>query len=99
MVKRLFDTKVIYDVHEDYPSMIHTFSRWNKYIKYFKEKYGPIAIFGAGHLTVGFISIMEGGQLLTNDQLIVYEENENGIIGGLEFAKQTFKLIDKKIKL
>ena len=24
--------------------------------------------------------------------------NENGIIGGLEFAKQTFKLIDKKIK-
>ena len=25
--------------------------------------------------------------------------NENGIIGGLEFAKQTFNLIDKKIKL
>ena len=25
--------------------------------------------------------------------------NQNGIIGGLEFAKQTFKLIDKKIKL
>ena len=24
--------------------------------------------------------------------------NQNGIIGGLEFAKQTFKLIDKKIK-
>ena len=24
--------------------------------------------------------------------------NQKGIIGGLEFAKQTFKLIDKKIK-
>ena len=24
--------------------------------------------------------------------------NQNGIIGGLEFAKQTFKLIDKNIK-
>ena len=24
--------------------------------------------------------------------------NQNGIIGGLEFAKQTFKLLDKKIK-
>ena len=24
--------------------------------------------------------------------------NQNGVIGGLEFAKQTFKLIDKKIK-
>ena len=24
--------------------------------------------------------------------------NETGIIGGLEFAKETFKLIDKKIK-
>ena len=24
--------------------------------------------------------------------------NQNGIVGGLEFAKQTFKLIDKKIK-
>jgi len=24
--------------------------------------------------------------------------NQSGIIGGLEFAKQTFKLIDKKIK-
>ena len=25
--------------------------------------------------------------------------NQAGIIGGLEFAKQTFKLIDKKIKI
>ena len=25
--------------------------------------------------------------------------NQTGIIGGLEFAKQTFKLIDKKIKI
>ena len=25
--------------------------------------------------------------------------NQNGIIGGLEFAKQTFKLINKKIKI
>ena len=25
--------------------------------------------------------------------------NEAGIIGGLEFAKQTFKLVDKKIKI
>ena len=25
--------------------------------------------------------------------------NQSGIIGGLEFAKQTFKLIDKKIKI
>ena len=24
--------------------------------------------------------------------------NENGILGGIEFAKETFKLIDKKIK-
>ena len=24
--------------------------------------------------------------------------NQNGIIGGLDFAKETFKLIDKKIK-
>ena len=25
--------------------------------------------------------------------------NQNGIIGGLEFAKQTFKLIDKAIRI
>ena len=37
--KKLFGAKIIYDVHEDYPSMIHTFSRWYKYIKYLKEKY------------------------------------------------------------
>ena len=29
---------------------------------------------------------------------IKLKTNQNGIIGGLEFAKQTFKLIDKKIK-
>ena len=28
----------------------------------------------------GFLSIMEGGQLITNNKLIVYEENEQGII-------------------
>ena len=33
MVKELFNTKVIYDVHEDYPSLIQTFSRWGKIIK------------------------------------------------------------------
>jgi len=38
MVKRLFDTKVIYDVHEDYPSLIQTFSRWGKLIRIFQEK-------------------------------------------------------------
>lgn len=31
--------KVIYDVHEDYPAIINTFSRWNKNIKRLKEKY------------------------------------------------------------
>ena len=38
--------------------------------------------------------------LLKNNKkkIIKIITNENGIIGGLEFAKQTFKLIDKKIK-
>ena len=31
--------KVIYDVHEDYPAIINTFSKWNKNIKRLKEKY------------------------------------------------------------
>ena len=34
-----------------------------------------------------------------NNKKIKIITNQNGIIGGLEFAKQTFKLIDKKIKL
>ena len=34
-----------------------------------------------------------------NKKKIKIITNQNGIIGGLEFAKQTFKLIDKKIKL
>lgn len=37
--KKIYGAKIIYDVHEDYLSMIHTFSKWNKYLKYLKEKY------------------------------------------------------------
>lgn len=37
--KKSFGAKIIYDVHEDYPIMINTFSRWNKYIKYLKIKF------------------------------------------------------------
>ena len=42
----------------------------------------------------GFISIMEGGQLITNDQLIVYEKNEKGII---ETSKMFLKNISKVV--
>jgi glycosyltransferase involved in cell wall biosynthesis len=38
-LKIQFGTKVIYDVHEDYPSLIHTFSRKTKLIKTVKEKF------------------------------------------------------------
>ena len=38
-IKKILGAKIIYDVHEDYISMIYTFSRWNKYIKYLKAKY------------------------------------------------------------
>jgi hypothetical protein len=38
-VKKLLGAKIIYDVHEDYISMIYTFSKWNKYIKYLRAKY------------------------------------------------------------
>jgi glycosyltransferase involved in cell wall biosynthesis len=38
-VKKIFGAKIIYDVHEDYISMIYTFSRWNSFIKYLKSKY------------------------------------------------------------
>ncbi len=38
-IKKIFGAKIIYDVHEDYPSMIYTFSRWNSFIKYLKAKY------------------------------------------------------------
>tara|TARA_Y100001968_G_scaffold326884_1_gene370823 strand:- start:159 stop:1268 length:1110 start_codon:yes stop_codon:yes gene_type:complete len=37
-IKKIFGAKIIYDVHEDYPSMIYTFSKWNKYINYLKTK-------------------------------------------------------------
>ena len=38
--------------------------------------------------------------LLNKNQIkkVKLVSNETGIIGGLEFAKETFKLIDKKIK-
>ena len=36
--------------------------------------------------------------LNNNNKKIKLISNQKGIIGGLEFAKQTFKLIDKKIK-
>tara|TARA_B100001996_G_scaffold306964_1_gene248246 strand:- start:14 stop:1123 length:1110 start_codon:yes stop_codon:yes gene_type:complete len=38
-VKKVIGAKIIYDVHEDFPSIINTFSKWNKGIKYFKERY------------------------------------------------------------
>jgi len=38
-IKKIFGAKIIYDVHEDYPSMIYTFSKWNKYIKYLRTKF------------------------------------------------------------
>ena len=39
-------------------------------------------------------------ELLSNNikKKIKIISNQNGIIGGLEFAKETFNLIDKKIK-
>ena len=33
-IKKIFGAKIIYDVHEDYTSMIYTFSKWNSCIKY-----------------------------------------------------------------
>ncbi len=38
-IKKLLGAKIIYDVHEDYISMIYTFSKWNKYVKYLRAKY------------------------------------------------------------
>ncbi len=38
-MKRLFNSKIIYDVHEDYISMINTFSRLNWILKAIKIKY------------------------------------------------------------
>ena len=38
-IKNSIGIKVVYDVHEDYPSMINTFSKWDKRIRYLKEKY------------------------------------------------------------
>jgi len=38
-LKKTYNTKIIYDVHEDYPSMIDTFSRLNKPLKNIKIRY------------------------------------------------------------
>ncbi len=38
-IKKMTGAKIIYDVHEDYISMIYTFSKWNKFIKYIRAKY------------------------------------------------------------
>ncbi|MBA64781.1 MAG: hypothetical protein CMG55_03165 [Candidatus Marinimicrobia bacterium] len=38
-IKKLTGAKIIYDVHEDYVSMIYTFSKWNKYVRYLKSKH------------------------------------------------------------
>ena len=37
--KKIFGAKIIYDVHEDYPSMVDTFSRWNSLIRFVRKKY------------------------------------------------------------
>ena len=37
IVKDRFGTKIIYDVHEDYPAIIDTFSRWGKSLKLIKK--------------------------------------------------------------
>tara|TARA_B100002051_G_scaffold68996_1_gene65479 strand:- start:2078 stop:3187 length:1110 start_codon:yes stop_codon:yes gene_type:complete len=38
-IKKMIGAKIVYDVHEDYISMIYTFSKWNRYIKYLRSKY------------------------------------------------------------
>ena len=38
-IKYLIGAKIIYDVHEDYISMIYTFSRWNNYFKHLRVKF------------------------------------------------------------
>ena len=38
-LKKRFNTKIIYDVHEDYPSMIDTFSRLNNPLRNIKIRY------------------------------------------------------------
>ena len=38
-MKKIFGAKIIYDVHEDYPSMVDTFSKWNIFIRYIRKKY------------------------------------------------------------
>ncbi len=41
-LKKTYNTKIIYDVHEDYPSMIDTFSRLNKPLRSIKIRYWKI---------------------------------------------------------
>ncbi len=36
-LKKCFNTKIIYDVHEDYPSLIKTFSNWPEPIQWLKK--------------------------------------------------------------
>ncbi len=37
LLKTRFDINVIYDVHEDFPSLIHTFSKRNNFIKWIRK--------------------------------------------------------------
>ena len=46
----------------------------------------------------GFLSIMEGGQLITNHELIVYEENEKGIIDSSKKLLKNIKKVEMKEK-
>ena len=52
-------------------------------------------------VALNFISHISGIATKTNQfvKKVVLLSNQSGIIGGLEFAKQTFKLIDRKIKI
>ena len=48
-------------------------------------------LYPSGDITTNLLN----NNLISKVKLI---SNENGIIGGLEFAKQTFKLLDRNIK-
>ena len=43
-MKKLFNTKIVYDVHEDYISMIDTFSRLTRPFKNIKIKYWKLSL-------------------------------------------------------